>query len=230
MTNIRAVGGRLISRARISIFQNASKNLIGKRTMKYVTRTLMGIVLLIGAAVLVAHWRALRAREADDAYHTRLVQTLVVSSKSFAADGPIPAMFTCHGQGLSPQLGWEGGSPNAKSYVLLMVDWDAPAPWLPLNAFTHWALFNIPSSDTAVAEATTATQLRQNTIDVARNSSDADEYVPPCPPVGRHHYTFRVYALDLARLRPRSDDRSGVLEAMRGHVVGYGQIVGVSGG
>jgi Raf kinase inhibitor-like YbhB/YbcL family protein len=203
--------------------------LIGKRTVKRVIKTVGAIVLLIGAGILFAAWHAFRARQADEAYHAHLARMLVVSSKSFAADGSIPVAFTCRGQGLSPQVGWEGAPRNVKSFVLLMVDWDTPAPWMSLNDFTHWALFNIPSSELAINEAVTKAELRLKTVDLARNSSDAEDYVPPCPPLGRHRYTIRVYALDVSQLQPRSNDRRGLLDAMQNHIVAFGQIVGVFG-
>ena len=52
-------------------------------------------------------------------------------------------------------------------------------------------------------------------------------YLPPCPPVGAHRYEFRVYALDVESLRPESNDRAGVMKAMAGHILAYGELVGV---
>ena len=62
--------------------------------------------------------------------------------------------------------------------------------------------------------------------EVGANSWNRQEYGGPCPPIGRHRYFFKLYALDglLQRLVPGSKDQ--VEASMRGHVLGKAQIVG----
>ena len=70
-------------------------------------------------------------------------------------------------------------------------------------------------------------KLKQEKIETGNNSSDAAAYMPPCPPLGKHRYVFRLYALDIPQIHPARVDREGVMEAMTGHVLAYGEIVGL---
>jgi hypothetical protein len=112
------------------------------------------------------------------------------------------------------------------SFVLLTVDFDAPSPAIPLFSFTHRVLYNIPKDQQSIHAAATNAELRRSSVDEGENSAGTQLYEPPCPPLGTHSYIFRLYALDLPRLRPMSNDRQGVLASMRGHIIAYGELVG----
>ena len=112
----------------------------------------------------------------------------------------------------------------------MAMDWDGPSPALRLGNFTHWILYDIPPTVHEVKSAITTSVLNQQKIHVGNNSSDAAAYMPACPPIGKHRYVFRVYALDVEQIRPASPDRDAVMQAMQGHVLGFGEIVGLFGG
>jgi Raf kinase inhibitor-like YbhB/YbcL family protein len=198
--------------------------------MKLLVRVLLAILLLGAAFVAVTFMRASRARDVDQAYHANIPQNMTMRSVSFNAGGDIPASYTCKGEGVSPQVSWEGAPDNSRSFVLIAMDWDVPAPALRLGNFTHWILYDVPSTVHEIKSAISAPELNQENILVGNSSSDAAAYTPACPPLGKHRYVFRVYALDAAQIHPASPDRDAVMEAMKGHVLGFGEIVGLFGG
>jgi phosphatidylethanolamine-binding protein (PEBP) family uncharacterized protein len=62
---------------------------------------------------------------------------------------------------------------------------------------------------------------------MGRNGYGQRQYVAPCPVSGAHRYVYRLYALDVEELQPGRDGKAGVLGAMEGHVLGYGELIGV---
>jgi Raf kinase inhibitor-like YbhB/YbcL family protein len=144
-------------------------------------------------------------------------------SPAFAPNAPIPVEFTCSGAGESPALAWTGVPVSAKSLALIISDPDAPS-----GNFIHWVIFNIPPTMTALPEGVgAAAKTRFGTIQGQNGRGDAG-YTGPCPPPGKdHHYHFRLYALDQA-LRLTSDaDARQAEAAMRGHVVGEAELIGI---
>jgi Raf kinase inhibitor-like YbhB/YbcL family protein len=139
------------------------------------------------------------------------------------------AAYTCKGEGVSPEISRDGVPDNAPSFVLIATDWDGPSPKFRLGNFTHWLLYDIPSTVREIKSAATSAELKQSNIEVGNNSSDAAAYMPACPPLGKHRYVFRVYALDVPKIDPASPDREGVMAAMKGRVLAYGEIVGMFG-
>ena len=198
--------------------------------MKLIGKVLLAIIVLAAAVIGFTLTRATKARDADRAYHATLSKTVILHSISFSAGGDIPASYTCKGEGVSPEISWEGAPDGARSYVLIATDWDGPSPRFRLGSFTHWILYNIPHGVHQIKSAVTTVELTQEKIDVGNNSSDAAAYKPPCPPLGKHRYLFRLYVLDVAQIHPSSGDRDAVMEAMRDHVLAFGEIVGLFGG
>jgi Raf kinase inhibitor-like YbhB/YbcL family protein len=194
--------------------------------MRYLKRALYGVLALLVLAAAVLPVLAWRERQADAAFHARIVRTLVVRSADFLPDADIPVASTCHGEARSPQLSWEGAPSGTRSYAILAIDSDAPSPAYRLNTFTHWVLYDIPPAVVQIDGAVTEGELRRLGIASGRNSGGETGFVAPCPPLGKHRYVFRVYALDVAALQAASARRAGVLEAMRGHVLAYGELVG----
>ena len=198
--------------------------------VKLLGKVVLAIFVLAVTFIAFVYMRASSARDVDRTYHAAIPKTVILQSISFSAGGDIPASYTCKGEGVSPEVSWEGVPDKAQSYVLIATDWDGPSPRLRLGNFTHWLLFNIPQGEHEVKSAVTPLELKQEKIEVGNNSSNAAAYMPPCPPLGRHRYIFRLYALDVAQVHPASRDRNGVMNAMTGHVLAYGEIVGLFGG
>jgi Raf kinase inhibitor-like YbhB/YbcL family protein len=135
-----------------------------------------------------------------------------VSSPEIA--GTIPAQFTCDGKELSPPLTWSNVPAGTKSIAIVVEDPDAPK-----GTFTHWVVTNIPPRTTSLAAGG---PLPPGAI-ASPNDAGVAGWTGPCPPSGRHHYTFRVLALDvtLARKLSRAQFRS----AIEGHVLAQGELV-----
>ncbi|HEX3912831.1 MAG TPA: YbhB/YbcL family Raf kinase inhibitor-like protein [Steroidobacteraceae bacterium] len=198
--------------------------------MRLIGKVLLAILVLAAVTVAVTHKRALKARDADQAFHAALPKTILLHSVSFSAGGEIPAAYTCKGEGVSPEISWEGAPDKTRSYVLIATDWDDPSPNFRLGNFTHWLLYGIGPPLHQVKSAAKPAELTQEKIEVGNNSSDAAGYKPPCPPLGKHRYIFRVYALDVPQIHPAARDRDAVVEAMKGHILAFGEISGLFGG
>src|SRR6185503_8098197 len=120
---------------------------------------------------------------------------LKLTSTAFAHEGAIPEIHTCEGQDISPPLAWSGVAQQAKSLVLIVDDPDAPDPAAPKMTWVHWVLYNIPPSASALKEAVKASELPQGTRE-GLNDWKRTGYGGPCPPIGRHRYFHKFYALD----------------------------------
>src|SRR5262249_14434214 len=118
---------------------------------------------------------------------------------------------------------------TTKSYALVAMDWDALSPRLRLFSVVHWVLYNIPASTTEIPQNSSSKSLGQSGISSGLNMSGQPGYMPPCPPLDTHRYEFRVYALDVDRIAPASNDRPGVMQAIDGHILAYGELVGLNG-
>lgn len=144
------------------------------------------------------------------------VTQLQVTSSAFSQGEAIPLEYTCDGEDVSPPLAWSGAPDGVASYSLIMDDPDAPA-----GTWVHWVLFDISPQTTQLAEDLPAT------IGVQGNSSwDRTGYGGPCPPSGEHRYFFKLYALDTTLGLEAGATKEEVLEAMAGHVVAQGELMG----
>ena len=151
--------------------------------------------------------------------------SLTLESAAFAANGPIPAKHTCEGDDRSPPLAWRGAPAGAKSLALIVDDPDAPDPAAPRMTWVHWVLYNLPPSAPGLAEAIEASALPAGTREGV-NDWGRTGYGGPCPPIGRHRYFHKLYALDVV-LPDLGRPRKAALEkAMHGHVLAEAVLVG----
>jgi Raf kinase inhibitor-like YbhB/YbcL family protein len=140
------------------------------------------------------------------------VPRLQVSSAAFAANGEIPTEHTCEGADTMPPLAWSGAPAATRSYAVIVDDPDAPDPAAPKQTWVH------------LVALTTATSLGPDAT-FGTNDFGKAAWGGPCPPVGRHRYVFKVYALDAA-LGPPGTTKSALLDAMKGHVLAKGELIG----
>lgn len=194
--------------------------------MRMFLRILVGIIVVIGVITIILHFRAKNQREDEETYLVTLKKNITVSSSSFPPNGDMPVNCTCKGQEASPALVWEGGQPTVESYVILATDYDALTPAFPVFNFSHWVVYNLPASVRSLPEGVTAEQMRLLNGKVGKNGMSDLKYVGPCPPLGRHAYVFRVYALDQALTFSDQPDKEEMLDAMKGHILGYGELKG----
>jgi Raf kinase inhibitor-like YbhB/YbcL family protein len=151
--------------------------------------------------------------------------TLALTSTAFAADGAIPRRYTCQGEDLSVPLAWSGVPPQTKSLVLIVDDPDAPDPKAPRMTWVHWVLYNIPPSATGLKEAIAARELPKGTLE-GLNDWKRTGYGGPCPPIGRHRYFHKLYALDAVLPAMENPTKADLEQAMKGHVLAKAELIG----
>ena len=148
---------------------------------------------------------------------------LKIESPAFTAGGRIPRQHTCEGDDTAPALAWSGIPARARSLVLVVDDPDAPDPAAPKRTWVHWVLYDIPPSATGIPR--TGTPLPAGTRQ-GRNDWQRVGYGGPCPPIGRHRYFFKLYALDVALGELHEPTKAQLEDAMQGHVVAEAKLVG----
>lgn len=152
--------------------------------------------------------------------------SLTLTSSAFAADGDIPATYTCDGNDISPPLSWSGIPPGTKSLALIVDDPDAPNPAAPQRTWVHWVLYNLPPDCPGLPEGLRAGDLPPGARE-GRNDWHRAGYGGPCPPIGRHRYVHKLYALD-AMLPDLGHPTKSVLEqAMQHHVIARAELIGL---
>lgn len=150
---------------------------------------------------------------------------LTVSSSAFGRNGALPAKYSEYADGVSPPLSWSA-VPNAKSYAVIVEDPDAK----PVTPVVHWLAWNIPATLTGLPEGVQE-QPRLTEPDgvlQGRTTRGTMGWTGPHPPVGDppHHYHFQVYALDTMLTVPWGAERDTLLDALKGHVLAKGELVG----
>lgn len=152
--------------------------------------------------------------------------SLMLTSPAFQHGGLIPARHTCDGADHSPPLRWSGPPAGTQSLVLIVDDPDAPDPEAPKMTWVHWVLYNLPTDAGGLAEGIAAEQLPAGTLQGV-NDWHRPGYGGPCPPVGRHRYFHKLYALDVKLPDLKHPSKGAVEKAMHGHVLAQAELVGL---
>jgi Raf kinase inhibitor-like YbhB/YbcL family protein len=144
-----------------------------------------------------------------------------IRSTLFQDGEMIPRPYTCDGPGVSPSLSWEAVPAQAKTLALIADDPDAPQ-----RTWVHWVLYNLPAETKGLVENVP----KQNRLagGALQGSNDFQKigYDGPCPPSGTHRYYFKLYALDAVLPLEPGATKEQLLEAMKGHVLAEGQLMG----
>ena len=148
---------------------------------------------------------------------TEVVMSLQITSDAFANGQSIPAKYSCVGKNISPALAWNEPPAGTQSFALIVDDPDAP-----FGTWVHWVLFNIPASTRNLQEDTPT----PSAISVGKNSSGNMRYDGPCPPSGTHRYFFKLYALDATISLQPGATKEQLLDAMKGHILAQGEMMG----
>ena len=147
---------------------------------------------------------------------------LQVHSTAFQEVEIIPAKYTCDGDDISPQIGWQEPPAGTQSLVLIVDDLNAPG-----GVFTHWVVYNMPPTRRELPEGVpTDSRLEDGTLQ-GKNDFNKIGYRGPCPPSGTHRYRFMVLALDTMLSLEAETSKKQVMEAMEGHILGRGLITGI---
>jgi Raf kinase inhibitor-like YbhB/YbcL family protein len=153
------------------------------------------------------------------------MDTMQITSPVFDHQGMIPAKYTCDGADISPPLAWQGIPENTRSLALIVDDPDAPDPAAPRMIWVHWVLYNIPPTLTGLEEG--AADHLPAGIHQANNDFRRTRYGGPCPPVGKHRYFFKLYALDKALDLLANAAKTDLEKAMQGHILMKAELVGL---
>jgi len=151
--------------------------------------------------------------------------TLELTSPAFSHNDPIPAIYTCDGRDISPPLSWSSLPAGTRSLALIVEDPDAPDPKAPRMTWIHWVLYNIPAETAGLAENTATSNLPAGILE-GLNNWGRTGYGGPCPPVGRHRYFFKLYALDAELPDLSQPNKEKLLQAMQDHILDQAELVG----
>jgi Raf kinase inhibitor-like YbhB/YbcL family protein len=186
-------------------------------------RTLLLAILLAcvaGAAGAAGGKPAARAPARKEA-----TMSFTLTSPAFAPLGAIPKRHTCDGEDLSPPLAWTGAPAGTKSLALVVDDPDAPDPAAPKLVWVHWVLYDLPPGTASLVQGTTAKTLPPGARE-GLNDWKRTGWRGPCPPVGRHRYFHKLYALDIVLPDLHHPDKAALERAMAGHVLAQAELVG----
>lgn len=149
--------------------------------------------------------------------------SLSLTSPEFRHMGGIPDRFTCDGDDVSPAIRWTGVPVGTRSLALVVDDPDAPDPDAPKMVWVHWVLYNLPADSGGLPEAVAI--LPAVTLE-GRNDWKRTGWGGPCPPIGRHRYFFKLYALDTVLADLGAPTKAALEAAMEGHIIEAAQLVG----
>ncbi|WP_295879607.1 YbhB/YbcL family Raf kinase inhibitor-like protein [uncultured Thiohalocapsa sp.] len=151
--------------------------------------------------------------------------TLQLTSPAFAEGGRIPREHTCEGADTSPRLDWQGVPDGTQSLALIVDDPDAPDPAAPRMTYVHWVLYNLPPDSTGLPPGVRGDQLLPG-AKAGLNDWGQPAYGGPCPPIGRHRYFHKLYALDTVLSGLDQPTKAQLEAAMAGHVLAEALLVG----
>lgn len=145
-----------------------------------------------------------------------------IISNVFKEGELIPSKYTCDGENISPQLGWNKPDERIKSFAIIMDDPDAPS-----GDFVHWVVYNIPANVNEFLENITPTRNIPNGVMMGKNDFGKIGYGGPCPPSGTHRYFFKIFGLDTnLHLIETGINKKQLLKAMEGHIIADGCLIG----
>ncbi len=174
-------------------------------------RVIIGVILVLGAFLTLIY-----IRRTPPSVENIPKTIMRITSPDFQNGNPIPAIYTCVGKNINPELRFSDLPPGTQSLALIMDDPDAPS-----GTFLHWTLWDIPPETSRIGENS-----RPATAVEGKTGRGKPGYVGPCPPSGTHRYFFRLYALNtLLSLAPGSD-RATLEAAMQGHILGEAELIG----
>ena len=150
---------------------------------------------------------------------------LILTSTAFAPNGSIPSKYTCEGADMSPPLEWFGLRSDAQTLALIVDDPDAPDPAKPQRVYVHWVVYNIPANITKLPENAAKAGLPSGAIQ-GLNDWKKETYGGPCPPIGRHRYFFKLYALDTVLPEMLIPTKAQLEKEMEEHLVDFSELIG----
>jgi Raf kinase inhibitor-like YbhB/YbcL family protein len=187
----------------------------------------------------MSRWDDLRWREVASASLCSMIfaavlaaqapQKIIVESPTVKADQTVPRDYTADGRNVSPPLTWSNVPAGAKELAVILEDPDAGNP----PPFVHWVIYKIPPTARGLPENVPFEPGAPMPAEIAGAVQGVSGfrrpiYRGPAPPPGKvHHYHFVVYALDANLDLKPGLNRAELLDAIKGHVIGQGELVAV---
>lgn len=153
------------------------------------------------------------------------MMAFILQSTAFKHEADIPSVYTCEAKDISPALTWLNPPPGTKSFALIVDDPDAPDPKAPKMTYVHWVLYNLPAESQALPENVQADHLPKGTKQ-GKNDWKKTGYGGPCPPIGKHRYFFKLYALDTLLPDLQEPTKAELEKAMQGHILEKAELMG----
>jgi Raf kinase inhibitor-like YbhB/YbcL family protein len=156
-------------------------------------------------------------------------QKIIVESPTVKADQTVPRDYTADGRNVSPPLTWSNVPAGTKELAVVLEDPDAGNP----PPFVHWVIYKIPATASGLPENVPFEPGMPMPAGIAGAVQGVSGfrrpiYRGPAPPPGKvHHYHFVVYALDANLDLKPGLNRAELLDAIKGHVIGHGELVAV---
>jgi Raf kinase inhibitor-like YbhB/YbcL family protein len=150
---------------------------------------------------------------------------LKLTSPAFKNRSEIPPVYTCDGNDLSPALAWSNVPEGTQSFALIADDPDAPDPKAPKVTWVHWVLYNLPAVLDGLPEGASSAKVPSGTLPGV-NDWKRTGYGGPCPPIGRHRYFFKLYALDRVLPDLNRPTKAKLEAAMKGHILDQATLIG----
>ena len=155
--------------------------------------------------------------------------TFTVTSPTMKAGETIPADHTADGKNISPALAWSGVPAATREFAIIVDDPDVPMP----QPFVHWVIYKIPGTAKGIPEnipIDAATPMPPEIAGAIQGISGFKRPIwrGPAPPPGKpHRYHFTVFALDAALDLQPGLNKQQLLDAIKGHVIGQGQLIAI---
>ncbi len=144
-----------------------------------------------------------------------------IISSAFNEGDTIPSKYTCDSLNVSPPLRWSSVPGGTKSFALVFEDPDAP-----MGTWVHWLIYNLPENILEMPENIPPIKNLPNGAVQSRNDFRKIGYGGPCPPMGTHHYFFKIFALDCELKAEQEITRPELMRAISGHVLADAQLMG----
>jgi Raf kinase inhibitor-like YbhB/YbcL family protein len=151
--------------------------------------------------------------------------SFTLSSPAFQNSESLPVRFTGDGTEDSPPLEWRDAPSETKSFALIVDDPDVPDPAAPKRTFVHWVVADIPATITSLPEGASRHEMPEGSHE-GKNDADGIGYSGPYPPIGRHRYFFKLYALDSPVGLPEGLTKAQLLNTIEDHVLASAELIG----
>jgi Raf kinase inhibitor-like YbhB/YbcL family protein len=172
-----------------------------------------GLIVGLGMMVFLV---ACNWQEASTASEGGNDMSIQITSSAYTEGSKIPRLYTCDDENVSPPLSWTGVPSDTASLALIMDDPDASS-----GSWVHWVLYNLPSNLTGLDQGKNGGGMD------GKNDFNKLGYGGPCPPRGSNHrYVIKIYALDSSLDLKAGATKAQLENAMRGHILAQGQLLG----